>query len=150
MGHTYTNLLTHVIFSTQERANLIGPELDGELHSYIGGIVQKLGGKPVAIGGAADHLHALIWMPADRSISETLRTIKANSSRWINQSGRTKGTFAWQEGYGAFSVSQSNSAAVVRYIRGQREHHQRVSFQEEFVAFLKKSGIESDERYIWS
>ena len=89
-------------------------------------------------------------MPADKSISETVGDIKANTSRWLNQSGRLQGKFGWQEGYGAFSVSQSNSSTVVRYIRGQREHHRRVSFQEEFVAFLKKSGIPYDERYIWS
>lgn len=149
MGHTYTNLLTHVIFSTKSRAPIITLELASRLHPYLGGIIRKMGGKPIAIGGAKDHVHLLIWKPADTSVSETLRVLKANSSRWNNQSGHSRTSFAWQEGYGAFSVSHSSAPAVVRYIRNQEEHHRRVSFQQEFVSFLKKHGIVYDERFIW-
>jgi hypothetical protein len=88
-------------------------------------------------------------MSPARSISETLRVLKTNSSRWINQECGMRKTFAWQAGYGAFSVSHSNAPAVVKYIRGQEKHHERVSFQEEFVELLRKNNIEYDERHIW-
>ena len=147
MAQTFTNLLTHVIFSTKERAPSIQREWKPNLLAYMGGIVRELQGKAVAIDGTNDHVHLLLWMSPARSISETLRVLKTNSSRWVNREcGKS---FAWQAGYGAFSVSQSNAPAVVKYIRGQESHHRRVSFQEEFVAFLKRNGIEFDERYIW-
>ena len=147
MAQTFTNLLTHVIFSTKERVPSIQPDWRPDLLAYLGGIIRELQGKAVAIEGTNDHVHMLLWMPPNRSISETLRVLKTNSSRWIS---RERGkTFAWQAGYGAFSVSQSNAPAIVKYIRGQEQHHRRVSFQEEFVAFLRRNGIEYDERYIW-
>ena len=99
--------------------------------------------------GTADHLHLLLSLPPALSISETLRVLKANSSRWVNQECRLGKTFAWQTAYAAFSVSHSSTPAVVRHIQAQEEHHRRVSFQEELVAFLKKNGIGYDERYIW-
>ena len=150
MAQTFTNLLTHVIFSTKERRPCIRPEWKPNLLAYMGGIVRELNGKALAIDGANDHVHILLWMPPTRSISETLRILKTNSSRWVNQECGMKQSFAWQAGYGAFSVSHSTAPAVVRYIRGQENHHQRVSFQEEFVEFLKRNGIEYDERYIWA
>ncbi|OFW27753.1 MAG: hypothetical protein A3H27_18740 [Acidobacteria bacterium RIFCSPLOWO2_02_FULL_59_13] len=149
MAQTFTNLLTHVVFGTKERASSIQPEWKPDLLAYLGGIIRELDGKAVAINGTDDHVHMLLWMPPTRSISETLRVLKTNSSRWVNQERGRKQTFGWQAGYGAFSVSHSNAAAVVRYIRGQEKHHQRVSFQEEFVAFLRKNGVGYDERYIW-
>lgn len=149
MAQTFTNLLTHVIFSTKARAPSIQQEWKPNLLAYMGGIVRELNGKAVAIDGTNDHVHLLLWMAPARSISETLRVLKTNSSRWINRECSMRQTFAWQAGYGAFSISHSSAASVVRYIRGQENHHRRVSFQEEFVAFLKRNGIEYDERYIW-
>ena len=149
MAQTFTNLLTHVIFSTKERAPSIQAEWKPDLLAYMGGIIRELDGKAVAIDGAGDHIHLLLWMPPTRSISEMLRVLKTNSSRWVNRKRGAKRDFAWQAGYGAFSVSHFTAPAVVRYIRGQENHHRRVSFQEEFVAFLKRNGIEYDERYIW-
>ena len=149
MGHNFTNLLTHVIFSTKDRVPHIKPELKADLHAYMGGIVRKINGKTVIVDGTGDHVHLLLWMPPKVSISETLRVLKSNSSRWVNQERGEKPAFAWQTGYGAFSVSHSSAPAVARYIRTQEEHHQRISFQEEFVSFLKKNGIDYDERYIW-
>ena len=149
MPHNFTNLLTHVIFSTKDRVPTIKPELKADLHAYMGGIVRELKGKPVTVDGTHDHVHLLLWMPPTISISETMRVLKANSSKWVNQERSPKPTFAWQTGYGAFSVSHSSAPSVVKYIRGQEEHHKKVSFQEEFVSFLKKNGIEYDERYIW-
>ena len=149
MAQTFTNLLTHVVFSTKERAPSIRPEWKPVLLAYMGGIIRELDGKAVAIDGTGDHVHLLLWMPPTVSISETLRVLKTNSSRWVNRERGMKRDFAWQAGYGAFSVSHSNAPAVVKYIRGQEKHHQRVSFQEEYLAFLKSNGIEYDERYIW-
>ena len=149
MGHNFTNLLTHVIFSTKDRVPNIKPDLKSDLHSFMGGIVRRLNGKAVIVDGTSDHVHLLLWMPPTVSISETLRVLKSNSSRWVNQKRGAGPAFAWQTGYGAFSVSHSSAPAVVKYIRGQEEHHRRVTFQEEFISFLKKNGIDYDERYIW-
>jgi putative transposase len=148
MARTFNSLITHLIFSTKDRLPLIAPGLKPDLHAYIGGIIRKVGGKALAIGGTADHVHLLISAPPALSISEILRKLKANSSKWVNEN-HPKQSFAWQAGYGAFSVSHSNVPAVISYIQRQVEHHRRVSFQEELVTFLKKHGIEYDERYIW-
>ena len=149
MAHTFTNLWTHVIFSTKDRTPSILPEWKADLLAYMGGIARELQGKAVTIDGTADHIHLLLWMPATLSISETLRVLKTNSSRWVNRQHGARHPFAWQTGYGAFSVSHSNAPAVARYIHAPEEHHKKVSFQEEFVAFLKRNGIRYDERYIW-
>lgn len=149
MAHTFTNLRTHIIFSPKDRLPVITADLKTRLFAYLGGIIRDLNGKAIIVGGTADHVHLLLSMTPTLSISETLRLLKANSSRWVNRERSTKQAFAWQSGYGAFSVSESSAAAVVKYIQSQEEHHKRVSFQEEFVAFLKKNGITYDERYLW-
>ncbi|MBI3894299.1 MAG: IS200/IS605 family transposase, partial [Acidobacteria bacterium] len=132
-----------------DRASLIQPELKASLCAYMDGIIRDLEGKAVTINGMADHVHLLLWMPPALSISETLRILKSNSSRWVNQKRGAGPAFAWQTGYGAFSVSHSNVRSVVKYIQAQEKHHRRVSFQEEFVTFLKRNGIRYDEQYIW-
>ena len=144
MAHTFSNLLVHVIFSTKGRGALIQPNWKGELHAYLGGIVRELGGKASAINGAADHVHLLVSMPANVSVAELVRVLKANSSRWVNRKGWSKDAFAWQTGYAAYSVSQSNVGAVAEYIEAQEEHHRRVTFQEEYLEFLRKNKIECD------
>ena len=115
----------------------------------MAGILRELGGKALAINGTSDHIHLLIMLPPRIALSETLRVMKTNSSRWIHQKPETENTFEWQEGYGAFSVSSSNMEAVLRYIAHQETHHKKISFQEEFVTFLKRNGIEYDPRFIW-
>jgi putative transposase len=147
MSHTYTNLLAHIIFSTKERMPLIRSEFKSELHAYMGGIIREIGGKAVIINGTADHVHLLVGLPPNCSLSDAMRVLKTNSSRWAREQKRAA-KFGWQAGYGAFSVSQSNTQAVMAYIAHQEEHHQKVSFLEEFNAFLKKHGIEHDERYL--
>ncbi len=149
MPHTFANLLTHVIFSTKERQPLITPGIKPDLLAYMGGIVRELGGKSIAANAMPDHVHILLCLPASLAVAEALRVLKTNSSRWLHRTRRRHRGFAWQAGYGAFSVSYSNAAAVVRYIREQEQHHRRASFQEEFIAFLEKNGIEYDARYIW-
>ena len=148
MSHTYSNLLVHVIFSTHERHPFIASEIQPDLFAYIGGIVRGLRGKALAVGGTTDHLHVLMRLPQDASVADVVRTVKANSSRWIHEKW-PKQTFSWQTGYAAFSVSESSVSDVTRYILEQPKHHQRRSFQEEFLTFLKKNGISYDSRYVW-
>src|SRR5438128_446169 len=131
MGHTYTNLLVHVIFSTKDRLPQLTPDLKPQLFPYMGGIVLEIGGRALAINGPQDHVYLLLILPPALALADGIRTIKANSSRWVHQKWPERGTFAWQTGYGAFSVSQSDADEVMKYIAGQEEHHRRVSFQEE-------------------
>ena len=147
MPHTFTSLLTHIIFSTKERAPFIDAALRHDLHAYLGGIVRELKGTALIVNGAADHVHLLAALPPNVSTSEALRVIKTNSSRWVRETRRK--AFGWQSGYGAFSVSRSNVPSVTHYIAQQEEHHRKVSFKEEFVAFLNRHEVELDERYIW-
>jgi REP element-mobilizing transposase RayT len=141
--------MTHIIFSTKDRMPLIDSELKPELHAYLGGMVRELKGKAYSINGTADHVHMLVSLPPTIAISEALKMVKANSSRWASEKWRGRKIFGWQTGYGAFSVSKSNVSSVIKYIETQEEHHRNVSFQEEFIAFLKRHEIEYDERYIW-
>jgi REP element-mobilizing transposase RayT len=149
MPHTYTNLLTHVIFSTKDREPLITASLHDDLLAYLGGIVRELHGALRAANTRPEHVHLLCSLPPTVATADALRVVKTNSSRWVHRDRRLAG-FDWQTGYGAFSVSHSLVPAVVRYIQDQEKHHRRVTFQEEFIAFLKKNGIAYDERYIWS
>lgn len=116
----------------------------------MGGIVREVGGTALAINGPSDHVHALTLLRASVSVSDVLRTLKANSSKWVHDQWPDRRAFAWQTGYGAFTVSQSNVDAVRRYIADQEEHHKQVTFQDEFRAFLRRHGIAFDERYIWT
>lgn len=150
MAHTSSNILLHLIFSTKQRLPLITPDIKADLFAYMGGIVRQMHGVAVIINGTADHVHVLTRVPTDHSAAEMARIVKANSSKWVHEKWPDHQDFAWQTGYGAFSVSASNADAVSKYIAEQEEHHARRSFQEEFVALLKKNGISYDERYIWS
>ena len=149
MAHTFANLLTHLIFSTKDRLPSIRPEFKADLWAYLGGIARGLEGQALIVGGAADHAHLLVWLPPTLAVSDCLRVVKANASRWVHEIHSPQSQFAWQTGYGAFSVSQSNVPGVVKYIQRQEEHHKKVTFQEEFVAFLKKNNVAYDPRYIW-
>jgi REP element-mobilizing transposase RayT len=148
MSRTFTNLLTHLIFSTKHREPVIVPEIEPELHRYLGGLTRDLKGKAFGINGTADHVHLLVSLPPVVSISDALRYLKANSSGWVHDKWPQL-PFAWQLGYGAFSVSKSNVPGVLKYIANQKEHHRTVTFKDEFLDFLIKHDIEYDERYIW-
>jgi putative transposase len=147
MAQTFVSLLTHVVFSTKNREPLISREFQAELWAYLGGIIRNLDGKALAINGTADHVHLLLSLPPILSIADAIRVVKANSSKWLHQ--KHHASFAWQNGYGAFSVSFSAATKTIEYINRQEEHHRRVTFQEELLAFLKKHQIDYDERYIW-
>ena len=149
MSRTYTQLLTHAVFSTKERVRLIALEIKAELHAYLGGLIRELKGKPYSVNGTEDHVHMLLSLPPVVSISEALRFIKANSSGWIHDKWAHRRSFAWQLGYGAFSVSQSAVHEVVQYIHDQEKHHRKMTFQEELIALLKEHEIDYDPRYIW-
>ena len=149
MGHTSTNILVHLIFSTKQRAPSITTEIESDLHAYLGGIIRETGGVALAINGTADHIHILTRVPAKRPIADLVCLTKTNSSRWVHERWPELREFAWQTGYGAFSVSESGVGAVRDYIAHQQEHHKKQSFQEEFLMFLRKNKIAFDERYLW-
>jgi putative transposase len=119
------------------------------LYKYIGGIIRAEGGILLEIDGIEDHVHILAKLKPSLAVSEMLNKIKSNSSKWVNENPKSARRFGWQEGYAAFSVSESQASNVRDYIRNQREHHQRISFQEEFIAILEKHGVTYDPRYIW-
>jgi putative transposase len=148
MAHTFSNLLTHIIFSTKDRQPFLTAELRTDLLAYMGGIVRKPRGKVIASNACPDHVHCLVSLPPTLAVAEAMRVLKTNSSLWVHET-RRQPAFAWQTGYAAFSVSQSNAPSVVNYIRNQDQHHRKISFQEEFIAFLKRHAIAYDERYIW-
>ena len=120
-----------------------------DLYSYIGGIMKNKKAKLISAGGTFDHIHLYASMPSTISIADFVNAVKSNSSRWIHESFSSLRNFAWQEGYGAFSVSKSEEARVVRYILNQEEHHRKRTFKEELVGLLDKHGIAYDNRYIW-
>jgi REP element-mobilizing transposase RayT len=148
MPSTHLSLHFHVVFSTKDRMPQISPEWRENFHAYLGGVAKNLGVVPESIGGVADHVHLLLGMPATMALSDLIRTIKANSSKWVHEEiGMEK--FAWQEGYGAFTVSPGNREAVAGYIDRQEEHHCTRGFQEEYLGFLRKAGVAYDERFLW-
>jgi len=149
MGHTYTNLLYHVAFSTKDRVPIIEDSWARRLHQYMAGIARKEFIKALAIGGTADHVHGLLVLPATVCIAEAMRKWKSLSSKWVNETLPQAPRFAWQNGYGAFTVSHSNISKVAGYIEAQAEHHKRMTFQEEFIGLLERHGIEYDLRYVW-
>ena len=146
---TYTNLLFHVIYSTKYRKPTIRPDWQDDLYGYIGGIVRDQKGTLLKIGGVEDHVHLLAKLSPTIAISDVLRTIKANSSKWINERPDVTHKFEWQSGYAAFSVSESQMTAVAQYIANQAEHHRKKTFEEEFLAILSKHNIEFDTRYVF-
>lgn len=148
MPDTYTQLYVHIIFSVKGREPLMSSSFRKELFAYIGGIIKNKGQKPIAIDGTADHIHILAGIKPDKSISELVREIKSNSSKYVNEQKWTPVKFQWQEGFGAFSYSHSQLTSVINYITHQEEHHKKKLFAEEYKAFMKKFNVEYDEKYI--
>jgi REP-associated tyrosine transposase len=149
MPHSYVSTLTHCVFSTKERRKLITPDIQQRLWPYMGGIARENSMKALAIGGVEDHIHMLLSLSATTPVAKAIQLIKGGSSKWLHENFPTQRGFAWQEGYGAFSVSISHVSDTIAYIEGQAAHHRKQSFEDEFRAFLKRHGIEFDERYVW-
>ena len=147
VAHTYVSELVHCVFSTKQRRNLIAPEVQPQLWAFLGGVARKNGFKALIAGGTENHAHILLSLPATLTLAKAMQLIKGASSHWMNET-HAKG-FAWQEGYGAFTLGISQKSDTIAYIRSQVEHHRKRSFEEEFVAFLKKNGVEYDPNHVW-
>jgi len=148
MSSSYCNLLYHIVFSTKNREPWLTPQIRSRTHRYLGGAIRDEGGIAMIINGTADHVHILAKLRQDKAISKAIGELKANSSGWISRMFKDTAGFAWQEGYGAFTVSESLLSKVHRYIERQEEHHRSVSFLEEFKVILKAHGLPFDERYL--
>jgi putative transposase len=150
MAQSYTNLIYHLVFSTKNREPIIVEPMKSRLYDYIGGTIRKLGGISLAINGMEDHVHVLTKLRADKSVSDVLRDLKANSSGWMHEVFPEMKDFSWQNGYGAFTVSVSQVDKVKMYIANQEKHHQKIgSFRDEFIKLLVANEIEFEEKYLW-
>ena len=149
MPHSYVSNLVHYIFSTKGRFPFIDGELESRLWPNIGGIARENGMKALSIGGPTDHVHTLLSLPATLSLAKAIQLIKGGSSKWIHENFKNSRHFGWQDGYGAFSIGVSQVAETIAYIQKQESHHKRVGFQEEFLAFLSKHGMEYDPKFVW-
>lgn len=150
MANTYTNLLYHIIFSTKNRLPLIQLPWQQKLYQYVGGIIRGERCVLLEIGGMPDHVHIVAKCKSDTAVSNLLRCVKANSSKWFNEQLENKQKFAWQDGYGAFTISESRLNDVIKYIRNQEVHHHKKTFQEEYLDFLKQHHVDFDEQYLWN
>ncbi len=147
MAHTYSANFIHAVFSTKIRINMIPSHLQEQLWAYISGIANNLKIKTLAIGGMPNHIHVLMGLPTNMPVSEAVQKLKANSSRWLGEQGVK---FQWQDGYGSFSVSPSLLETVKAYIRDQKTHHQKRSFEDELRALLDKSGVAYDPEKLFA
>ena len=146
---SHSNILIHLVFSTKYRKRLLNEKWMEELFSYIGGTIKEHKAVLLKAGGVEDHVHLLIRFHPQFAIASTIRLLKANSSRWINEANKMKVRFSWQSGYGAFTVSQSNIDKVHQYIGNQREHHRQISFRDEYFELLKRHRIAFDEEFVF-
>lgn len=149
MANTYTQMYIQIVFAVKRRQNLIQKNWKDELHKYICGIINGKEQKVYAIGGVSDHIHILVSIKPNIAISDLVRDIKANSSKWINENEFVRGKFQWQEGFGAFSYAQSQLDNVIAYINNQEQHHQKKTFKDEYLTLLQKFDIEYDEKYLF-
>lgn len=149
MANTYTKLYFHIVFAVKHRSNLIAIKWKDELYKYISGIISNKNQKLIIINGMPDHIHLLIGMKPDNNLSDLIRNVKANSSRFINEKRWVMGKFEWQTGFGAFTVGYSQLDTVVNYIHTQELHHQKKSFREEYLEFLQQSEIDYQTEYIF-
>lgn len=149
MAQSLSNVLVHLVFSTKNRRKWIDVEIEEELFKYVSGICRELSCPAHKIGASDDHIHIACSLSRTISISALVEGIKTGSSKWIKTKGDRYAEFCWQNGYGAFSVGQSQLEDLRRYIGNQREHHRKISFQDEYREFLKRYEVVYDERYVW-
>ncbi len=146
MSHSYPQNHIHLVFSTKDRAKLIPKPVQRRLWAYVAAICKNNQMLCFAVGGMEDHVHVLFRLPPTLSLAKAINLLKANSSRWMSRQGTR---FAWQKGYGAFSVSSSNVPAVIKYIDNQEAHHRKRSFEDEFIALLRKHGVPYDPKFVF-
>jgi REP element-mobilizing transposase RayT len=149
MPQTFTSLHYHIVFSTKHREPTITPELQPRLYDYVGGLFRAEGGQLLSAGGMPDHVHLLVRLNQQHALADVMRVVKAGSSGWVHDTFSDRRGFAWQAGYGAFTVGLTTMGRVKQYIANQAKHHRTMSFQDEFRSFLNKHAIEYDERYLW-
>ncbi len=149
MSNTYSNLLFHVIFSTTNRESLLSPELRERFYPYISGIAIQNNFKIIIINGTDNHVHILLSLKPDLSVSKAVQLIKGGSSKWIHENFSALKMFSWQEGYGAFTVSASQINATKQYVSDQEQHHKTMTFQEEYLEFLKRNNVDYNPKYLF-
>lgn len=149
MGQSIAKNYLHIIFSTKHRQSFIQSPYEAELHQYLGGICSEMDCTPIQVGGYTDHIHILCLLSKKVTLIKLIEEIKSHSSKWMKTKDESLSNFYWQDGYGAFSVNPSETDKVIAYILHQHEHHRKITFQDEYRAFLKKYKIEYDERYVW-
>lgn len=149
MANTYTQLFVHIIFSTKGREKVLLKDFREELYKYISGILDHKNQKPFAVNGAIDHIHILVGIEPNISVSDLVRDIKHSSTNFIKEKNFIKHKFNWQKGYGAFTYSKSQIDSVVKYIMNQEGHHKQKSFEEEYLEFLKKFDVDYDSKYVF-
>jgi len=149
MPQSHACLPIHLVFSTKNRNRIITETIRESLHAYMVTVLQNIGCHAILINSVEDHVHILFELARTMSVSKVVEEVKTTTSKWIKVRGVEFAAFSWQSGYGAFAVSQSNVSAVCKYIASQHEHHRVKSFQEEYLAFLRRHDIAFDERYVW-
>ena len=149
MANSYTQLTIHIVIAVKRRECLIKKQFRDELYQYITGIITHKNNKLLAINEVSDHIHILIGLNPSAALSDLVRDVKNNSSKFINEKGRAIGKFQWQEGYSAFSYSKSQRSVVCRYIENQENHHKKKSFKQEYLNILQKFDVEYDERFVF-
>lgn len=149
MGQSLVQNYVHIVFSTKHREKFIHPPVEAELHSYLGGICNKLECQVLIVGGYTDHIHILCKLSKKIALMKLLEEVKSHSSKWIKTKGDAYKRFYWQNGYGAFSVNPSQVDFVIKYIEDQHKHHSKKTFQIEYREFLEKYKVDYDERYVW-
>ena len=151
MSQSLAKLYVHIVFSTKNREPLLADgDIRAQIHAYLGSVLKEYESPALLVGGTADHSHALCLLSKTQTLAKVIGESKRSSSKWIKTKGNSFASFEWQAGYGAFSVSHSNAGRVQTTIANQAEHHRNISFQEEFLGFLKKHSVEYDERYLWN
>jgi putative transposase len=150
MAQTLTSLLTHIVFSTKHRADLITTAIEPELYAYLGGIAENQQSVLLAAGGTANHIHLLVSLSKNIALKDLMQSLKGDSSKWLKTKGDEFSDFHWQDGYAAFSLGQSQVPNTRAYLAKQKVHHQQTPFEDELKLFLDKYGIAYDEQYLWT
>ena len=149
MPQSLSRILIHLVFSTKNRERILTPTIQTELHPYLAGTLDNIECPSLQVGGVEDHVHLFFGLSRTRTIADVVETVKTSSSKWIKTKGVAFADFHWQSGYGAFSVSQSDADAVVTYVRNQAQHHQKMTFQDEYRRLLERYQVAFDEKYVW-